>query len=27
VRKTPPPGINDAPVSFDAAVRAALADR
>jgi uncharacterized protein YbjT (DUF2867 family) len=27
VRRAPPPGVNDAPVGFDAAVRAALADR
>jgi uncharacterized protein YbjT (DUF2867 family) len=27
VRTPPPPGVNDAPMSFDAAVRAALAER
>jgi hypothetical protein len=27
VRTPPPPGINDAPLSFDAAIRAALAGR
>jgi hypothetical protein len=27
VRSAPPPGLNDAPLGFDDAVRAALADR